>query len=158
MIMGILGIVLTALLLAGCTEPSSHAVEVEREREQLELRHDAFLAALTARDLDSTTAHFADDAVLHIANMPPVHGRSAIGQFYGNIFRFMAASEPTPETVSISSGADMAWTTGRVANTFESEEGPVHYAGKYLLVWEKREGDWAIVVYSISNNASEPRR
>lgn len=41
---------------------------------------------------------------------------------------------------------------------FEGDQGRVEYAGKYLLVWEKRAGEWAIVLYSISNNRAEVNR
>lgn len=58
----------------------------------------------------------------------------------------------------MSSSADMAFSTGTVANTFQGEGGPVEYAGKYLLVWENRGGDWEIMVCSISNNRSDEGR
>jgi ketosteroid isomerase-like protein len=147
---------LLAVLATACAHGPGSGADAELAR--LEQRQTDFLAALAARDVEQTAAHFAEDAVLQVANMPPVQGRSAIRQFYGNVFRFMAASESTPEILRIASGGDMADTTGRVANTFRGGQGPVQYAGKYLLVWEKRSGEWSIVVYSISNNQSDASR
>ncbi len=126
--------------------------------DRLHQRQADFLAALSARDLEQTVAHFADDAVLHVANMPPVQGREAIQRFYGNVFRFLSASDPVPELTRVADDADMAYTTGRVTNTFAGPDGPVEHTGKYLLVWERRGGDWAIVVYSISSNQPDPAR
>lgn len=147
-----------AALLVGAACAHRPATLDDAERQRLEQRQTDFLAALSARDLDRTIAHFADDAVLHVANMPPIEGRSAIHQFYGNVFRFLSATEPQPEMIRISRGADMAYSPGSVTNVFEGEQGPVEHTGKYLLVWERRDGDWSIAVYSISSNQADPSR
>lgn len=149
-------LVLVVLLGSACAHRSSPTTEGEHEA--LQQREREFLAALGTRDLEQTTAYFAEDAVLHVANMPPVQGRSAIGQFYGNVFRFLRASQATPERLHVSSSADLAYSVGRVSNLFEGEQGKTEYAGKYLLVWEKRTGEWAIVLYSLSNNRAEANR
>ena len=96
--------------------------------------------------------------MLHVANMPPVQGREAIHAFYGNVFRFMLESEATPETLQISASGDMAYTTGSVTNSFHSQDEPVRYSGKYLLVWENHDGEWLISVYAVSNNSGEGGR
>jgi uncharacterized protein (TIGR02246 family) len=147
-------VAVTLMLATGCA-PASPSIEAERE--QLELRQASFLTALAAKDAEATAAHFAEDAVVHVANMPPMRGRDAIRQFYGNVFRFLSASEPTPEVTRVSSGADMAYSVGRVVNAFEGEQGRVEYEGKFLLVWEKHDDRWLIAVYSISSNQAEGR-
>jgi ketosteroid isomerase-like protein len=146
--------VCVALTAACAQRPAFGALEQER----LQQREAAFLTALGARELERAMAHFADDAVLHVASMPPVRGRDAIQGFYENVFRFMTASAATPEVARMSSGGDMAYTMGRVTNVFQGDQGPVEYAGKYLLVWELRAGDWRIVVYSISSNQPDAAR
>jgi ketosteroid isomerase-like protein len=147
---------LSLALAAACAQRPAIVPELERDR--LQQREHAFLAAMAARDPDAVATHFAADAMLHIANMPLVRGRDAIREFYGNVFRFMAASAATPELIRLADSGDLAYTAGSVANTFQSEQGPVAYAGKYLLVWERRAGDWMIALYSISSNQPEPRR
>jgi ketosteroid isomerase-like protein len=149
-------IIAACILLAGaCAHTPATTVGAERGR--VEQRQAAFLAALAARDGAAVTAHFAPDAVLHVANMPAIRGREAIGGFYGNVFRFMAASQATPETLRVAANGDMAWSSGRVVNTFQSPQGTTGFAGKYLLVWERRDADWQIVVYSISSDADPSR-
>lgn len=118
----------------------------------LEERQAEFFAALAARDADRVAALFSDDAVLHVANMPPVEGRAAIRQFYGRMFGFLSASSATAETTQVSESGDMAVSIGRSANEFRGPEGPVEYAGKYVLVWRRLAGDWRIVLYGISSN------
>lgn len=149
-------LVLVVLLGSACAHHVS--ATAAGEREILQQREHDFLAALGTRDLEKTTAYFADDATLHVANMPPIQGRSAIAQFYGNAFRFLQTSEAIPGLLRVSGSADFAYSAGRVSNVFEGAEGRVEYAGKYLLVWENQAGEWVIVFYSISNNQADTRR
>jgi ketosteroid isomerase-like protein len=149
-------VLMAVLSISACAHAPAGTAAAERDR--LEQRQSSFLAALAARDAERTSAHFAADAALHVAGMPPVHGRDAIRAFYGNVFRFMAASQATPEQLRVSVSADLAYTSGRVVNTFQAEQGAVEFAGKYLLVWEQRARDWVIVVYSLSSNQPDAGR
>lgn len=151
-------LILVIFVLLGSACAHSPSPTATGEQEALQQRERDFLAALGARDLERTTAYFAEDAALHVANMPPLQGRSAIAQFYGNVFRFLRVSEAVPERLHVSSSTDLAYSAGRVTNVFEGAEGRAEYAGKYLLVWEKRAGEWTIVFYSISSNQAEARR
>jgi ketosteroid isomerase-like protein len=147
---------IAAILTAACSPRPFDAGPAPRL--ELQAREASFLAALAAKDVERTVGHFAEDAVLHVANMPPVRGRSAIRQFYGNVFRFLDSSAPVSEMIRASSVGDMGYSMGRVTNTFTGQDGPVEYAGKYLLVWERRGEEWLIATYSISNDQAEARR
>jgi hypothetical protein len=72
-----------------------------------------------------------------------------------NIFRFLRASTYTPEVLRMSGSGDMGYSAGGVTTAFDGEQGLVEYPGKYLLVWEQRDGAWLIVAYGISNNQSD---
>jgi ketosteroid isomerase-like protein len=124
----------------------------------LHAREAGFLAALAAKDAEQTAAYFADDGVLHVANMPPVLGREAIRQFYGNVFRFLDASTSNSEVVRASGSGDVGYSRGRVNNAFVGEQGRVEYAGKYVIVWERHGAEWQIATYAISNDRPEPSR
>jgi ketosteroid isomerase-like protein len=146
------------LLTASCAHqpPGAATATVARSataaHEQLEERQREFFAAVAAKDANRTAALFSDAAVLHVANMPPVEGRAAIHQFYGRMFGFLSASSATPESTQVSESGDMAVSIGRSANEFRGPEGPVEYAGKYVLVWRRLAGDWRIVLYGLSSN------
>ncbi len=122
------------------------------ERQRLEQRQGDFLAALSARDLEQVLAHFDEDALVHIANMPPFRGRDAIARLYGNVFRFLKSAEYRPDFIRISECAGMAYSAGSVTTVFIGQDGPVEYHGKFLLVWAKRNDEWLVTAYSISNN------
>ena len=128
------------------------AMQPTAEHSRLEQRQDALLAALSAKDLERVLAHFADDALVHIANMPPIRGRDAIAQLYGNVFRFLRSAEYRPDFISTSECGEMGYSAGSVTTVFTGQEGPVEYAGKFLLVWAKRNDEWFAMAYSISNN------
>lgn len=132
--------------------PHDREVSHGRERERLQRREADFLAALGARDLEQTTASFAENAVLHVANMPPIQGGDAIRRFYTNVFRFLAESSSAPATLRLSASADMAYSLGTVTNVFAGDQGTSEHTGKYLLVWERRNDEWRITVYSISSD------
>ncbi len=144
------------VLVAAAACSHDPAVSLDAERERLEERQSEFFAALEARDAERMAELFSDDAVVHVANRPPLEGRGAIRAFYGNMFGFLSASSATPERVHMSGAGDLAYSTGGTSNEFHSPEGTVAYTGKYLLVWEKREDHWMIAAYSISSDESAP--
>jgi ketosteroid isomerase-like protein len=147
------------MLLAGC----AHQRVPEIDRAQLEYegvaqRQADYHAAMAARDADRIAAMFSEDAVLHIANMPPVEGREAIHRFYTRMFGFLSATSATPETLVVSAGGDMAYGTGRTINEFRGPEGPVSFAGKYALIWRKPGDAWLVAIYTVSSNQQDPAR
>jgi ketosteroid isomerase-like protein len=141
---------------AGCAHQAP--VRLENERDRLNQRQEEFFAAQAARDAARTAALFSAGAVLHVANMPPVEGRSAIERFYGNMFGFLTGSTPTPERMEIGAGGEMAYVLGSVRNEFRSPQGTSEHEGKYSMVWRKLEGEWMIVFYGVSSNQAPASR
>jgi uncharacterized protein (TIGR02246 family) len=147
--------VLPAPGVPGPEDGGSVAAVREAAEAAVRERQWSFMAAIAARDLEATLAHFADDAVLHVAGMPALEGRDAIRSFYGNVFRFLSASQATPSVLRVAAGGDVAFGTGSVANAFEGLQGRREFAGKYLLVWERRAGEWLVAVYALSSDGEE---
>jgi uncharacterized protein (TIGR02246 family) len=144
---------LALVLVAACAQPRSVPGAFERDR--LDQRQSEWFAAMAARDADALAALFSEGAVVHVANMPPVEGREAIRGFYERMFGFLAASRATPERTEVSASGDLAYSVGRSVNEFRGPGGAVEYVGKYVLVWERREGEWRVALYSISSNQSD---
>ena len=138
------------LLATGCGQPRPASLDAEWPL--LLERQGDFLEAMASRDVDGIPSLFAEDAVLHVANMPPVEGREAIVRFYGNLFGSLTASNAVVEETHMSAGGDMAYSFGQTTNQFRGPEGTESYAGKFALVWCKIEGEWVIVLYSVSSN------
>jgi uncharacterized protein (TIGR02246 family) len=138
-------------VIAGC----AHRSAVPGPDQALQERQEEFIAALLARDADRVSGFFAEDAVVHVANMPPMQGRDAIHRLYENVFRFLRSSEYALRDTRVSGSADMAWSTGSVTTVFEGREGPAEFPGKFLLVWQHRGGAWQVVAYSVGNDRGD---
>ncbi len=146
------------LMLVFATACAHHrAVPLEVGRELHAEREREFLAALATRDADSVAAFFADDAVLHIASMPPIEG-AAIHRLYQNLSSFLVRSDARPEGSYVSATGDMAYSIGRTSNEFRTPEGSVVHSGKYSLLWRRVGDDWLVVLYSVSSNQADAPR
>ncbi|RUO19126.1 hypothetical protein CWE06_08795 [Aliidiomarina haloalkalitolerans] len=119
----------------------------------LEEQFEALQSAMLDKDHQRLSELFAYDGILHIANMPPVEGRPAIGGFFSRLFFFLESTRYTHEYTSIAAGNDVAWMTGRVVNTFAGDRESTSYDGKFLMIWENGDDGWQIALYSVSNNA-----
>jgi len=146
---------LTVLFAISCAGGEAPDPDPNLERHALDERQEAFLGALAERDAAAMEALFSADGELHVAGRSPIRGIEAIGEFYGNVFRFLRATSATPDRLVVSAGGDMAFSTGSTSNEFMGPDGPVSYTGKYVLVWRRIDGQWRIVVYSISSNESD---
>jgi ketosteroid isomerase-like protein len=144
------------LLTVGCGQPPSASLDAEWPL--LLERQGDFLEAMASRDVDGIASLFTEGAVLHVVNLPPVEGRDAIVQFFGNLFGSLTASHAEVEETHMSAGADMAYSFGKTTNHFQRGEGIQSYGGKFALVWVKIEGEWVIVLHSVSSNQQEAAR
>jgi ketosteroid isomerase-like protein len=151
-------IILTIAVLFATVSSPLHTYPGKDTRQLLEKRQVDFFTALSAKDADKVAAFFIESSVLHIANRPPIEGRSAIRQFYSGLFGFLSASSATPEVLKVSQSGDMGYSYGKAVNTFTTPQGDVEYSGKYVLVWELIKDDWMIMFYSVSSNQPDPSR
>jgi ketosteroid isomerase-like protein len=124
----------------------------------LEQRQQAFFGAMAARDLSATLRLFAADAVVHVAGMPPVAGRDAVGRFYARMFEFLGASDATAEAWTVAGSGDLAFSHGRTTNRFEGPEGVQEHTGKFLLVWVREGDEWRVGAYSVSSDQRDGGR
>jgi hypothetical protein len=95
---------------------------------------------------------------VQVAGMPPVRGREGVRRFYGNVFRFLRESSATPEALRATANGDIAYGFGAVRNVFDGAGGRSEYDGKYLVAWERRDGEWLVSAYSVSSNQPESGR
>jgi uncharacterized protein (TIGR02246 family) len=143
------------ILASGCVRAGAGAVP-GGARDLLDGRDEAFRAAAADRDTERLAGFFAEDAELHVAGMPAIRGRDAIGRFYENVHRFLAATTATPTSHRIATSADLAYSTGSTTNEFRSPEGTTSYTGKYATVWVWQNGNWYVSLHSVSSDRSDP--
>lgn len=127
------------------TTPVTNASDPATDRAAVEALTASYQAADRAGDHAAIASLYADDAVIHPANMPSARGRE-------NLNAYFAANDSEPQDITfttqdvvVSEAGDMAYEVGTIA-------GP-EWSGKYLTVYRKTDGGWLIVGDSWSNDA-----
>ena len=115
----------------------------------------AWAVADNARNADAVTAFYADDAVSLSNNRPMAVGKAAIQKDYESAL----AKKPEGSTVSFAimdvyGSEDMVTEVGKV--TTKEASGKVATTGKYMAVWEKRDGKY-VCIRDISNEDAQQK-
>jgi len=106
----------------------------------------AWAAAYNAGDADALAATYWDDAVLQPPGAPAATGRAAIRQFLvGDTAATRAAGLKLniPEAGAVDVSGDLAYEAGAFSIT--DAAGATVDTGKYLGVFQKRDGKWLYI-------------
>ena len=110
----------------------------------------AWAAALNAKDLNSLMAMYADDAVVMPNNAPTVAGKAAIQKHQEQEFATMTAGNTISfETKDVFGDGNVVTEVG--TTTVKDASGKVTRTGKYMAVYEKRDGKY-LCIREIYNN------
>ena len=115
--------------------------------------------AWAAKDVDQVVSHYADDAMVELANVPIMRGKDAIRAGIKQAFadRNFALSF-TPAQVEVSRSGDLAYTQGMytVALTARATNRPITEKGKYVIVYRKERGGLWVAIHDINNRDAPP--
>jgi len=139
--------VLAAMLFlaVSCTAPTGDStVDMESVKAEITAMESAYAEASNANDADGVIVYYADDAQSMHPNMPTLVGKDAIR---ANLVEEMA-SDTLKITLSLAvtdlwAAGDIAVETGTYTAT--NEAGEVVGKGKYMSVFEKRDGKYVCV-------------
>jgi uncharacterized protein (TIGR02246 family) len=110
--------------------------------------------AWAAKDIDKIVSHYADDAVVELADVPIMSGKDAIRKgARKTLADHNFALSFAPVQVDISRSGDLAYTRGvyTVTLTDPLTNRPVKASGKYLIVYRKEgDGRWT-AIHDINN-------
>lgn len=132
---------LTALLLAGCGDSSPTP-----KRDALVRTQQAFETLSAAQGLAAGFAKYATEkAVFMPAGRAPITGRDAI-------VRALKSGAPlsirwSGDQARVAEANTLGSTRGTYVAGLAAEGGQQVGYGKFLAVWEKRDGDWRIVAF-----------
>lgn len=144
----------------GCNTPKSetvtNAVEaVEKPdmaaiKAEIQAIENSYAMATNTRDVESVVALYADDAVsVQPYNVEMLVGKAAIRKYV----EAEAAKAPkgqtvTYETLDVFGDGNTVTELGKT--TVKDAKGNVAYTGKYMAIWEKRNGKWLTIrdIYS----------
>ncbi len=113
-------------------------------RTEIQALEDAYAAALKAKDANAVLAYYAEDAVSMVNNAPAASGRDALLKMaQDDIAGDTTNTTVTFEVVDIFAGGDLVVETGKA--THKDPEGTVTRTGKYMSLFEKRDGKYVCI-------------
>jgi ketosteroid isomerase-like protein len=140
------------LALQACAPSEPPPPDLDEIEAEVRARTEALVAAEEAFDWETAVAFFAPGVIVQPANAPQYQGREAHLEVY-RTFPAMLEFEGTTTAIVPAASGDMAYEYGVNRFVFDTPDGPVPDSGKYLVVWEKLEGDWFVTAFSFSGNA-----
>jgi uncharacterized protein (TIGR02246 family) len=147
-----IGLVACAVILVGCAQqaPAPTPPPDTRAADEAAIR-----AAITewagsaqAKDAEKFASFYAEDAVLMLADSPPISGKAAIDAGIGGMMQdpnFALSFEP--DSVVVARSGDLAYETGTFSLTMsDPKKKPATEQGHYVVVWQKQaDGTWKVV-------------
>jgi uncharacterized protein (TIGR02246 family) len=123
--------------------------KADREAEERRIRElgRRWVAAVEKKDVAAISEFYAPEARIMPSNAPTAKGRAAIAEFWKGLLTLPGVSFTfQPQVVKVAEAGDMAYEIGTYSLSFDDPEGRVQDRGKYLVVWEKVNGDWKAMV------------
>lgn len=121
--------------------------KIKAEIQDLETR---WSQADNARDTNAVAAFYADDAVTLSNNKPMISGKDAIRKDVAEgLTKRKKGATVAYDVIDVFGCENTVTETGKI--TVKDSTGKVYYTGKYMAVWEKRDGKY-ICIRDISND------
>ena len=99
---------------------------------------------VASQQVDSIVALHMPDAVLMLANTPPVKGSNSIRAGWGDMVKLPNLKmQWTPERIELTSPTT-ATEYGTYSDSFDGPNGVESDAGTYLTLWKKVNGKWRV--------------
>ena len=142
----------------GCTAPTSDtankAVEATKQavakpdmaalKAEIQALENTWATASNAKDIATIANFYADDAISMADDMPMAVGKAAIQKLIEAEFAAKKeGSSVSFETLDVFGDEKMVTEIGK--STTKDATGKVTYTGKYMALWEKREGKWLTI-------------
>ena len=133
-------LVVAASILACSSLSAASAADAEAAIRNANREFSANVRAANAQAIVDN--FYAPDAVGMAPNMPSLHGREALRQFWTG-FLTTGAIDLALTSDNVTQGDDIAVEMGHYDLTITPKEGPaVKDKGKYVVMWKKSNGRW----------------
>jgi ketosteroid isomerase-like protein len=115
---------------------------------------DAWAAASNAKDVATIVGFYADDAISMSDDKPMLVGKAAIQKgVEEEMARHKDNEKVVFETLDLYGDENCVTEVGKT--TITDSAGKVIYTGKYMAVWEKRNGKWLTIRDIVNDDAKE---
>lgn len=135
---------------AAATEQKSAPPDMAKVKTEIQSLETAWSEADNARNINAVAAFYADDAVSMANNNPMLVGRAAIKKdIEAGLAKRVTGSTTLYEVMDVFGNENSVTETGKIIR--KDSTGKVFHTGKYMAVWEKRDGKY-ICVRDIGND------
>jgi ketosteroid isomerase-like protein len=141
-------------------KPAETPVQVEVKTDmaaikaEIQALESAWSAADNARDADAVSAFYADDAWSLSNDKPTIVGKAAILEdIRSGMAKKAAGATVAYETLEVYGDENMVTEIGKSTN--KDASGNITSTGKYMAVWEKRDGKYICIRDIYNNDAKE---
>ena len=118
--------------------------DMAKVKAEIQAVENAWATASNTKDVATISAFYAEDAVSMPANLPILMGKAAIEKVIKTDFEKRKAGLVTAyETTDVFGDDKMVTEFGKT--TTKDAAGKVTYTGKYMALWEKRNGKWLVI-------------
>jgi len=104
----------------------------------------AWAKADNARDVNALAAFYSEDAVSLANNAPMIVGNAAIKKdLESSLAKRPKGATLSYDVIDVFGGGDYATEVGKI--TRKDSTGKIVSTGKYMAIWEKRDGKWVCI-------------
>ena len=137
------------------TQATTAKADPAKLKEEIQTLETAWSNADNARDVNTLAAFYSDDAVSMANNQPMLTGNAAIKKD----IETSLAKRPKGSTVSydvMDAYGEGNYATEAGKTTRKDSTGKIISTGKYMAIWEKRDGKW-ICIRDIGNEDAKEK-
>jgi uncharacterized protein (TIGR02246 family) len=134
------------IAFASCqqTPPPPAAPDLAKIRTEIQAMENAYAVAMNAKDAAAVVVYYADDAVSLSNNAPILTGKEAIlNDTKKQIESDTSKTTASFEVMDVFAAGDLVVETGK--STFKDASGAVLRTGKYMSLFEKRDGKYVCI-------------
>jgi len=150
----LLAVAVCVLAFAACQQTPPPPPDLAKIRSEIQAMENAYAEAWNARNAAAVMAYYADDAVSLANNSPILTGKEAIQKdLEANFARDTSKMTASFEVLDIFASGDLVVETGK--STFKDAAGSVALTGKYISLFEKRDGKYRCIRDCYNNDKKE---
>jgi ketosteroid isomerase-like protein len=114
--------------------------------------------AVLSGDIDAIAAHYAEDAVLWLPNMPEARGGKAIREAYAELLKDYSVTDVVMSNTVYETWQNISFGWGNFAMTLQPRKGgaPVVMNGRFTDVARQIKGKWQYVADQASADPAPP--
>ncbi|MEY8831448.1 DUF4440 domain-containing protein [Sedimentitalea sp. XS_ASV28] len=147
---------LSPLTLNTAIAQNETATEERTDAQAIQAIHKEWAELIAEKDSAAIGTLYAENAVLMAPGEPVVEGAKAIEARWARQLTLDGFDfSLTPQQLVVSSSGDLAHDRGSYDFAATLPQGAITDTGKYVLVWQKIDGDWKVIADIFNSNPAD---